>query len=188
MTMLKAFLDLSLNMKVAVIVLHLVGIAIVILWVRFVTKRWRTRGLLRGIFSSHKQVMESSKNATSRYYKNESVQGPANGGIIWSYLLSKVSNTIKIKIAVFYRYFKKKRNNPKQYVYPFQLHDKYDCSKQRKKIWSIKKERNPNAITTPPCHCESRLNRDEAISQSSTLHFDFYLLLLSSNMVIGPSL
>jgi hypothetical protein len=82
MAMLKAFYDLSLNMKVVVIVLHLVGIAIVILWVRFVTKRWRTRGLLKAIFSSHRQVMESSKNATSRYYENKSVQGPANRGII----------------------------------------------------------------------------------------------------------
>lgn len=83
MTMLKAFLDLSLNMKVVVIALHLVRIAMAILWVRFVTKRRRSRGLLKGIFSSHKQVMEGSKNATSRYYKKGSVQDPASRGIIF---------------------------------------------------------------------------------------------------------
>jgi len=109
-----AFINLDFNGKVVAIALYILGVLLVILWARFITKRFNGGILYRLIASSPKQEMENTKDTSSRCYKSDEMQKPLEKTIIWQQLLSKICNTLRK--GIFYCSPKNEGNNQEQPV------------------------------------------------------------------------
>ena len=112
MTMWNTFVNLDVNGKVFVIALYIVGVLLVILWGRFISRRLGNGLIYRLIASSAKQKIEKAESTTSRYYEYESLEKPKKEAIVWQYLLGKVAHIFK-KVVLYYS-SDNERNNQEQ--------------------------------------------------------------------------
>jgi len=113
LSIVKAFIALDTGGKIMVVALHLLGIAIVILYAKFTVKKQSVKTLQK-IFSS-KQTIEESIGTTSRCHKNNNMQNHTEKAAVRQHLLSKVFYPIK-RICLYYS-TDNKRNDQKQHLH-----------------------------------------------------------------------
>ena len=94
------FNGLALSVKAVLVLLHLSGVVLVVLWARFVSRRFRGRGVLLKLFdrlvaSPSEQKAENAECTTSRYYENEALEKPKEEVVVWQHLLSKGLNILE---------------------------------------------------------------------------------------------
>jgi len=78
------FIALDASGKVMVATLYVLGMLLVVLWARFVSRQFRGRGILLRLFdrlvaSPSEQKTENAKCTTSRHYENKALEKPKEG-------------------------------------------------------------------------------------------------------------
>jgi hypothetical protein len=118
MIMWDAFMNLGIRDRLIMIALYIIGVLLLILWARFITKRLPGGVLIklfnRVIATSPKQEMENLKNKSATTHKSEEIQKRLKKTIVWEQLLSNFCNSVRNGIFCYIP--KDERNNQKPHI------------------------------------------------------------------------
>jgi hypothetical protein len=93
------FMNLDIGGKVIMIVLYVIGVCLVILWARFITKRGRGGVLIRlfyRVFATFsEQEMENPENSSSTPHIGKKIQKYIKQAIVWQQGLGNLCNAIR---------------------------------------------------------------------------------------------